>query len=100
MDDLAGAAVYMMRHYDGEDIVNIGVGDDVSIGELAALVGRVVGYSGDIVFDTDKPDGTPRKLLDVSRATALGWSAQIPLERGVAETYDWFREHEDQVREA
>ncbi|MEM6638897.1 MAG: GDP-L-fucose synthase, partial [Pseudomonadota bacterium] len=83
VDDLADAAVYMAENYDGEDIVNIGVGDDISIADLAALVSDTVGFKGGIVFDTDKPDGTPRKLLDVSRATSIGWRARTSLEDGV-----------------
>ncbi|MEO1576132.1 MAG: GDP-L-fucose synthase [Pseudomonadota bacterium] len=99
VDDLADAALYMMLNYDDEDIVNIGVGEDVSIGELAELVGKTVGYEGELVFDTDKPDGTPRKLLDVSRATGLGWRARTSLADGVAETYEWFKAHVDELRE-
>lgn len=76
------------------------MGEDVSIGELAELVGKTVGYAGELVFDTDKPDGTPRKLLDVSRATGLGWRARTSLADGVAETYEWFKAHVDELREA
>lgn len=90
VDDCADACLHLMQHYDGEEIVNIGVGSDLSIGELAALVKDVVGYEGEIVYDTDKPDGTPRKLVDVGRITALGWKARIPLGEGVASTYLWF----------
>lgn len=90
VDDCADACLHLMQHYDGEEIVNIGVGSDLSIGELAALVKDVVGYEGEIVYDTDKPDGTPRKLVDVGRITALGWRARIPLGEGVASTYLWF----------
>jgi GDP-L-fucose synthase len=87
VDDLADACVYLMRAYDGDDIVNIGVGDDVAIGDLARIISGVVGFRGEIVFDTSKPDGTPRKLLDVSRLHALGWRARIGLEHGIASTY-------------
>jgi len=90
VDDCADACLHLMQHYDGEDIVNIGVGTDLSIGELASLVKKVVGYQGEIVYDTGKPDGTPRKLVDVSRITGLGWQARIPLAEGVASTYRWF----------
>lgn len=90
VDDCADACLHLMQHYDGEEVVNIGVGSDLSIGELAALVKDVVGYEGEIVYDTDKPDGTPRKLVDVGRITALGWKARIPLGEGVASTYLWF----------
>jgi GDP-L-fucose synthase len=90
VDDLADACLFVMLHHEGEQLLNIGVGEDVTIRELAELVQRVVGYRGELRFDPSKPDGTPRKLLDVSRLRALGWSARIPLERGLAETYAWF----------
>jgi GDP-L-fucose synthase len=93
VDDCADACVYLMQHYDGEDIVNIGVGSDLPISELAAMVGEVVGYRGQIVYDAGRPDGTPRKLVDVSRINALGWQARIPLADGLAATYAWFIEH-------
>ena len=93
VDDCADACLYLMQHYDDEAIVNIGVGSDLSIGDLACLVRDVVGYRGEIVYDTSKPDGTPRKLVDVSRIAGLGWRARIPLEDGVASTYRWFLEH-------
>jgi GDP-L-fucose synthase len=87
VDDLADACVFLMRTYDGEGIVNIGVGEDVSIGDLAKLIAGIVGYAGEVVFDTTKPDGTPRKLVDVSRLHGLGWRARISLEQGIASTY-------------
>lgn len=90
VDDLASAAVFLMQCYDEPEIVNVGTGEDVSIKELAELVASIAGYQGKLVFDTSKPDGTPRKLLDVSRLTALGWRAQIALEQGVRSTYKWF----------
>jgi len=93
VDDLANAACYLMENYDAPDLLNVGVGEDLTIAALAALVARVVGYSGRIVFDPSFPDGTPRKLLDLSRIHAIGWSAQIPLERGVASTYEWYTAH-------
>lgn len=93
VDDLADACVYLMDNYSGSEIVNIGVGEDVSIRELAELVRDVVGYEGDIVHDASKPDGAPRKLLDVSRLRGLGWEAGIPLRKGVEETYRWYVEH-------
>jgi len=93
VDDLAHAACFMMENYDAPDLLNVGVGEDLTIGELAALVARIVGYSGSVVFDAARPDGTPRKLLDVSRVHALGWRAQIPLEGGVASTYEWYLAH-------
>lgn len=93
VDDLADACVYLMDNYSGSEIVNIGVGEDVSIRELAELVRDVVGYEGDIVHDASKPDGAPRKLLDVSRLRGLGWEAGIPLRKGVEDTYRWYVEH-------
>ncbi|MDI6692890.1 MAG: GDP-L-fucose synthase [Anaerosomatales bacterium] len=93
VDDLADAALFLMERYDEEDIVNVGVGEDVSIAELAEIVRDVVGYEGEIVYDTSKPDGTPRKLLDVSRLHALGWRARIGLREGIEQTYRWYCEH-------
>jgi GDP-L-fucose synthase len=92
VDDLANAACFLMENYDSPDLLNIGVGEDLTVADLAALVARIVGYGGRILFDPSRPDGTPRKLLDVSRIHALGWRAQIPLERGIALTYEWYRE--------
>ena len=94
VDDLADASLFLIRHYDGEGIVNVGVGEDVTIRELAGLVREVVGYTGTIVFDPSQPDGTPRKLLDVSRLHALGWQARIPLREGIAATYAWYLEQQ------
>lgn len=93
VDDLADAVVHLMQVYDGEDLVNVGCGDDISIRELAELVARVIGFEGRIEFDPSKPDGTPRKLLDVGRLTALGWRPRIGLEDGIRETYRWFVTH-------
>jgi GDP-L-fucose synthase len=92
VDDLAGACVFLMDNYSGGEPVNVGVGRDLSIGELAALVSEVVGYEGGISYDTSRPDGTPRKLLDVSRLDGLGWRARIPLREGIEQTYTWFLE--------
>ena len=93
VEDLADAAVFLMRQYEGEEFVNVGVGEDVSIRELAELIREVVGYGGEIVFDASKPDGTPRKLLDVSRISKMGWSPKIPLAQGLKQTYGWYRSH-------
>lgn len=93
VDDLAHAACFLMENYDSPELLNVGVGKDLTIAELAVLVARVVGYSGRIVFDPSRPDGTPRKLLDVSRIHTLGWYAQIPFERGIASTYEWYLAH-------
>jgi len=98
VDDLADACLFLMQGYDEERIINVGVGEDVSILELATLVQRVVGFEGRIVLDASKPDGTPRKLLDVSRINALGWRARIGLEDGIRETYQWFLAHVDEAR--
>ena len=93
VDDLARACLYVMEHYEGEAFLNAGVGTDVSIRELAELVRRVVGFEGRIDWDSSKPDGTPRKLLDVSKINALGWHAEVPFEDGVRSTYQWYRDH-------
>jgi GDP-L-fucose synthase len=90
VDDLAAASLFLMEHYDAAEIVNVGTGEDVTIAELARLVMSVVGYSGRITFDTAKPDGTPRKLMDVSRLHKLGWRHKIDLESGIRSTYEWF----------
>jgi len=95
VDDCAAACLFLMEHYDGEAIVNIGVGEDLSIADLAELVQQAVGFEGEIVFDTSKPDGAPRKLVDVSRINRLGWKAGIPLQEGVASTYQWFLEYKN-----
>lgn len=98
--DLADAAVFLMLHYDSEEIVNVGVGKDTSIAELADLVREVVGYRGQTVFDNSKPDGTPRKWLDLTRLHALGWHARIGLREGVAGTYRWLLEKTSDVANA
>lgn len=90
VDDLADACLFLMEHYQESDIINVGVGWDLSIRELAELLAAVTGFKGRISFDTSQPDGTLRKLLDVSRLTALGWQARIPLEEGLRGTYRWF----------
>jgi len=93
VDDLADAACFLMETYKSPDPLNVGVGNDLTIGELAVLVARVVGYSGHIAFDSSRPDGAPRKLLDISRLSALGWRARVPLEQGIASTYEWYLAH-------
>ena len=90
VDDCAEACVFLMQHYDAADIINVGVGEDVTILELANLIGDVIGYQGELVFDHSKPDGTPRKLVDVEKINALGWRAQIGLRDGITSTYAWF----------
>jgi len=93
VDDLADAVVYLLKHYDEEPIVNVGWGEDVTIRELAEVVMSASDYRGNLHFDSTKPDGTPRKLLDTSRLTALGWKPKIPLRAGIESTYAWFREN-------
>ncbi len=98
VDDLADAALFLMRNYDAEEIVNVGVGEDVSILELAELVREIVGFQGDIVLDRSKPDGTPRKLMAVSRLNGLGWTAKTTLKQGVLATYHWFLDNQSTLR--
>lgn len=87
VDDLAGACVFLMNHYSQESIINVGTGEDIRISDLAHLVAGIVGFTGRICFDTSKPDGTPRKVLDISRLSALGWQATIPLADGISNLY-------------
>ena len=91
VDDLADAVCFLMERYDSPEIINVGCGEDVTIAELAALIADVVGFRGAVVFDRSKPDGTPRKLLDVGKLRALGWQAKTPLADGLRTTYDWYR---------
>ncbi len=93
-EDLADACVYLMENYTGNEIVNIGVGEDISIKELAEKVQQVVGFDGTIEFDTSKPDGTPRKLVDVTKLNSLGWKASTTLEDGLSKAYQWFLDNE------
>jgi GDP-L-fucose synthase len=99
VDDLADACVFLMQRYESDEPINVGVGEDLSIADLAALVARVVGYTGRLVFDPSKPDGTPRKLLDTSRINRLGWRPRISLEHGIAATYRWFLENRSNLRD-
>ena len=98
VDDLASAAVFLMEQYEDAGIINVGVGHDVTIAELAQLIGHTVEYEGKLAFDTSKPDGTPRKLLDVTRLKSLGWQPSISLEQGLRSTYEWFLESIDSAR--
>jgi GDP-L-fucose synthase len=91
VDDLASACVLILEKYDSPEIINVGCGEDISIRELAELICDVVGFDGELAWDTTKPDGTPRRLLDVTRLRALGWKPAIPLREGIAQTYEWFR---------
>jgi GDP-L-fucose synthase len=98
VDDLADALCFLMERYDSPEIINVGCGEDVTIAELAALVADVVGFRGELVFDRSKPDGTPRKLLDVSKMTALGWQPRTHLRDGVRLTYDWYLKNANHAR--
>ena len=89
-DDLARACLFLLDNYDGDVTINVGTGTDVSISELAQIIKKIVGFTGGITWDTSKPDGTPRKLLDTSKIEALGWKPQISLEDGITSTYDWY----------
>jgi GDP-L-fucose synthase len=93
VDDLASACLFLMNNYDDSEIINIGVGEDLSILDLAKLVKEAVGYKGEIVWDTSRPDGTPRRLLDVSKMKALGWKPEIILTDGLQKTYKWYKEN-------
>jgi GDP-L-fucose synthase len=93
VDDLADACLFLMRHYDSSDIINIGTGQDITIRELAVLIKETVGYQGELRFNPDRPDGTPRKLLDITRLSDLGWKARVPLDRGIRFTYQTYLIH-------
>jgi GDP-L-fucose synthase len=93
VDDLADACLFLMNRYEDDDIINVGVGKDQTIRELAELIGEIVGFKGEFRFDPSQPDGTPLKLLDVSRLTALGWQARTPLRKGILHAYEWYLAH-------
>ena len=95
VDDMADACVYLLENYDGELHVNIGTGEEVSIKELSELVAKTTGFAGRIVWNTDMPDGTPKKLTDVTRLHGLGWHHKISLEEGLKATYQWYLQHEE-----
>ena len=98
VDDLADAVMYLLQNYNEEPIVNIGWGEDLTIRELAETIMSAIGYSGSLTFDHSKPDGTPRKLLDVSRLRSLGWRPRIALRTGIEGTYAWFKDHAADAR--
>jgi GDP-L-fucose synthase len=91
-DDLGRACLFLLENYDDDVAINVGVGEDISIKDLAELIGEIVGFQGEITWDNSRPDGTPRKLLDVSRVSKLGWKPSIPLRRGIEDTYAWYRD--------
>ena len=91
VDDAADACLFLMKHYQGADPINLGTGRETSISQLARMIQKVSGYKGDLIFDTKRPDGNPRRLLDSSRIHALGWQASVPLEEGLKTTYDWYQ---------
>jgi GDP-L-fucose synthase len=97
VDDLAAACIFLLQNYESPEIVNVGAGEDISIRELAELICEIVGFDGALTWDASKPDGTPRKLLDISKIKSLGWSPQISLRDGIAQTYDWFRQNRGAV---
>lgn len=98
VDDLAAACLHLLEHYDGPDQVNVGTGRDVTIKDLALLVADAVGFDGETSWDTSKPDGSPQKLLDVSRLAEAGWTSKIGLQQGIRSTVQWYREHVDDIR--
>lgn len=98
VDDLANAVVFLMERYSDLSPINVGVGDDVSIHELADLIKSVVGFDGGLTFDYSKPDGTPRKVLNVQKLTELGWQPKVPLRAGIQATYEWFLENKDSLQ--
>jgi GDP-L-fucose synthase len=93
VDDLASACLFLLQNYDSPEIINIGTGTDLTIRELAELICDVVGFDGGLTWDASQPDGTPRKLLDISKITSLGWKPTIPLREGIAQIYEWFKAH-------
>lgn len=98
VDDLADACIFLMQHYSDVDHVNVGTGTDITIRDFAGAIKRVVGYEGEIVFDTSRPDGTPRKVLDVSKLSGLGWRARISLDEGLEHYYTWFKTNQDAIK--
>jgi GDP-L-fucose synthase len=100
VDDLASACVFLLRNYDSSEIINVGAGEDVTIRELAEMICDVVGFKGNLGWDASKPDGTPRKLLDIRKIQNLGWNPTIPLREGISRTYDWFLENEASTQPA
>jgi GDP-L-fucose synthase len=100
VDDMADACLHLLEHYDGPEQVNVGSGTDVTIKELAATISDIVGYTGETHWDTTKPDGTPQKLLDVSKLAELGWTSQIGLQEGIEGVVQWYRANRESVRDS
>ena len=98
VDDLADAVIHLMNSYENEQIINVGWGEDVTIRELAEMIAKTSGFQGRLVFDSTKPDGTPQKLLDTARLSALGWKPKITLQTGIERTYEWFKRHVSEAR--
>lgn len=98
VDDLASASIFLLQNYDSPETINVGVGEDISIRELGEIIADIVGFTGKITQDLSKPEGTPRKLLDVSRITALGWKPSVSLRDGIERTYRWFLENQQRLR--
>jgi GDP-L-fucose synthase len=98
VDDMADACLFLLHRYDDPEIINIGVGKELTIADLADTVRSVVGFQGEIVYDATKPDGTPRKLVDVSKINSLGWRAKITLRQGIQKTYRWFLDNAESLR--
>ena len=98
VDDMAAACLHLLEHYDGPDQVNVGTGSDVTIKELASIVADAVGFDGETHWDTSKPDGSPQKLLDVSKLAQAGWTSKIDLQEGLRSTVEWYRGHKDNIR--
>jgi len=94
VDDLADATIFALREYSGEQHLNVGTGEDIAIADVARLIASIVGWEGEVQFNTDMPDGTPRKLMDVSKLHSMGWKHRIALEEGIASTYQWFLDHQ------
>lgn len=97
VEDLADALIFLMNHYDHSEIINIGVGKDLNIKELSEIIKKIVGFKGKVVWDSKKPNGTPRKLLDITKLNKLGWKAKTPFEEGVKKTYMWFKENYEEI---
>lgn len=100
VDDLADACLFLMSNYEESEIINVGTGEEISIAGLASMVSEVVGYNGALVFDSSRPDGTPRKLLNISRLHRMGWRHRIGLREGIAQTYRWYLDHEQDILKA